>query len=51
MSDHIAGYDMRNLNAGPFVRLHRPGRTQQRLSFDIDWAGRYLATGGTVSYS
>ncbi|KAG7558247.1 hypothetical protein FFLO_02810 [Filobasidium floriforme] len=47
MSDHIAGYDMRNLNGGPFIRLHRPGRTQQRMTFDVDWAGRYLTTGGT----
>jgi hypothetical protein len=30
------------------MRLPRPGRTQQRIAFDIDWAGRYLATGGTV---
>jgi hypothetical protein len=39
---------MRNLHGGPFIRLVRPGRTQQRITFDVDWAGRYLTTGGTV---
>lgn len=47
MSNHVASYDIRNLSGGPVARLARPGRTQQRITFDLDWAGRWLVTGGT----
>lgn len=47
MSNHIAVYDMRNLTGGPVARLKRPGWTQQKIIFDVDWTGRYLVTGGT----
>lgn len=49
MSNHISVFDLRNVNAGPIMKLERPGRTQQKIYFDMDWCGRYLATGGTVS--
>lgn len=48
-SDYISVYDIRNPAYGPYLRLFRPGMTQQRLGFDVDWAGKYLTTGGTVS--
>jgi hypothetical protein len=48
MSNHIAAYDMRNLACGPLLLYERPGYTQQRLTFDLDWAGRYLVTGADV---
>ncbi|KAJ9101840.1 hypothetical protein QFC21_003180 [Naganishia friedmannii] len=46
-SDYISVYDIRNPSYGPYLHLHRPGMTQQRLGFDIDWAGRTLTTGAT----
>jgi hypothetical protein len=48
LSSSIGVYDIRNPMAGPYSCLERPGNTQQRIEFSVDWGGRWLSSGGTV---
>ncbi len=47
-SDHLECFDVRDFTQ-PLFRFERPGKTNQRLYFDLDPSGRYLATGDTVT--
>ncbi len=40
MSSLIGAYDIRNPLGGPYMVFERPGETQQRMEFSVDWAGR-----------
>lgn len=50
-SSAIAVYDLRNFFAGPFARLERESRGMQRIGMEVDWAGRWLVSGSSVSLS
>ncbi|PLW33176.1 hypothetical protein PCASD_13137 [Puccinia coronata f. sp. avenae] len=45
-SNQIVCWDLR-YGATPFHRFYRPGRTNQKIHFDIDWVGANLITGAT----
>lgn len=48
LSPSIEVWDMRNLSS-PKGSITRPTRTNQRIGFDIDSRGEWLATGDDVS--
>lgn len=45
----IQAFDTRNPTAS-FMEYHRPGDTNQRLQFDVDPWGRWLASGDEVRF-
>ncbi|ORY27763.1 hypothetical protein BCR39DRAFT_537048 [Naematelia encephala] len=45
----IQVFDTRNPSSGPFMEIERKGMSNQRIWFDVDPWGRYLASGDEVN--